>query len=175
MLRAVRAHNGPRLEGLEPIEAWASFRVGRRGSARLLPSGLPDAGTPLWLAGLSDGYLHGADMIVGRWVGLWPGRQLLVVDCWSSADTRARTDLLMTREAEVEVLRGTLRDRLPDEHWLEFGQARPALRISMEPDGATLIYRICWGEPIPDSLNNGEQIAEAMGQYLADKRRLRQR
>ena len=95
--RSARAHNGPRLEGLEPIEAWASFRVGARGTAWLHDHPALGGLAPLWLAGVTDGYRAAAGVMTGRWLGLWPGRHLLVVDCWSKPDARARTDVLLAR------------------------------------------------------------------------------
>jgi len=93
-LRSAASHNGPHVDGAEPIEFWKSFRIGRRANA----GGLHDAGlaeAPLWCAGWQDGYATlGVD--VRRWIGLWPGQALLVVDAWTGAAAgRAHSSFLI--------------------------------------------------------------------------------
>ncbi len=124
--RAARGHNGPRLDGLEPMEGWASFRVGARGTAWFVQRDAWEGLAPLWLAGMADGYEKGAGVTVGRWLGLWPGRQLLVVDCWSRPHPAAHSDLLLADAVQVEVIAGTLMTREADRHWPRFGVAEPA-------------------------------------------------
>lgn len=156
--RSAREHNGPRLDGLEPIEAWASFRVGARGSARFADDPALSGLAPLWLAGIADGYQTAAGMLVGRWLGLWPGRLLLVVDCWSKPDARARTDLLLTRPVEIKVIYGNESAREVDRYWPRFGAPEPVERVSLAPDGQTLAFALCWGEPVPET---AEIVAQA--------------
>jgi hypothetical protein len=164
--RSARAHNGPRLDGLEAIEAWASFRVGARGTAWFVERGFPKELAPLWLAGIADGYRRSANVLVGRWIGLWPSRQLLVVDCWSAPDRRARTDLLLARPAAVSALIGDKVDTRPDRYWPHFGAAAPATRVSFAPERRVLAYRICWGELVPDSLKLAQRAADALLPHL---------
>lgn len=53
-LRATAAHNTLRLDGEEQLEAWGSFRVGRRGRARVLARG--DEQGFAWLSACHDAY-----------------------------------------------------------------------------------------------------------------------
>jgi uncharacterized heparinase superfamily protein len=53
-LRATPAHNTLRLDGVEQIEAWGSFRVGRRGRARAHARGR--TGDWSWLSASHDAY-----------------------------------------------------------------------------------------------------------------------
>lgn len=76
--RSASFHNGPCVSGLEPIEFWSSFRVGRRGYA--YPLALSDAAGPA-VAGWHDGYIK-RGLRVARGVRLYPGSGLLVVDLW---------------------------------------------------------------------------------------------
>lgn len=160
--RSAKAHNGPRLDGLEPIEAWASFRVGARGMAWLLNEPALDGLAPLWLAGIADGYQAKAGVMVGRWLGLWPGRQLLVVDCWSKPDTRARTDLLLAQPVEIEALTGREVAREADRYWPRFGAPEPVERVSLAPDGRTLAFALRWSGAVPESAEIAAQAAAAL-------------
>jgi uncharacterized heparinase superfamily protein len=53
-LRSTAAHNTVQLDGAELLEAWSSFRSGRRGRARCDARG--EAGRWAWIAGSHDGY-----------------------------------------------------------------------------------------------------------------------
>lgn len=57
-MRGTAAHNTLRLDGTEQIEAWGSFRVGRRGRARALARGQTriHGGTWTWLSASHDAY-----------------------------------------------------------------------------------------------------------------------
>jgi hypothetical protein len=167
--RSARAHNGPRLEGLEPIEAWASFRVGVRGKAWFLGQGLPDDLAPMWLAGMADGYERAADISVGRWLGFWPGRQLLVVDCWSRPHAGARTDLLLAQPLETQVLTGIEVGQEADEYWPRFGAPEPVQRLSLAPDGNILAFCLCWGKAVPETEAIAARVAEALPPSLAGR------
>lgn len=79
--RAAASHNGPQLDGIEPVEFWKSFRVGRRGIAYELRDERLAGLAPLWCAGRHTGYAH-LGVEVRRYVGLWPGFGLLVADLW---------------------------------------------------------------------------------------------
>lgn len=165
--RAARAHNGPRLDGLEPIEAWASFRVGARGTAWLLEDAAFDGLAPLWLAGIADGYRAQAGVLTGRWLGLWPGRQLLAVDCWSRPHPAAATDLLLAAPAAVEVLQGRETGRGPDRWWPRFGAPEAAERVSLRPEGTVLAFVIRWGEPVEATGEVAGRAAERLAAALA--------
>ncbi len=79
--RSAGSHNGPHMGGVEPIEAWQSFRIGRRGRAHEIRDAALDGMAPLWCAGRHDGYAH-VGCEVRRFVGLWPGAALVVCDVW---------------------------------------------------------------------------------------------
>jgi len=193
--RSAHAHNGPRLDKTEPIEAWASFRVGARGTAWLVEESEAANLAPLWLAGVTDGYWRQAGIMTGRWLGLWPGRQLLVVDRWSKVDARARTSLLLAPSLDaaalhspermrslpfrsslrLEVLRGQEISQAVDWHWPRFGAAEPVTRITLAPEGETLLFRLVWGEPVAHSITRGQAASAALAAHLAERPLRRQR
>ncbi|HXV35657.1 MAG TPA: alginate lyase family protein [Myxococcota bacterium] len=53
-LRSTAAHNTVQLDGEEQLEAWGSFRVGRRGRGRVVAWGAADAWE--WIWAVHDGY-----------------------------------------------------------------------------------------------------------------------
>ena len=146
--RSAAAHNGPRLDGAEPIEFWKSFRVGRRGYAGLMdPSGFEQV-APWQVAGWQSGYVHlGTD--VRRYVGLWPGQALLVADLWQgSADTAAVRFLIpggwgiddsggfrsTGTKLHLDALIGTYEGPALSAHWHRFGVEEAAHRIDVTPE-----------------------------------------
>lgn len=167
--RSAHAHNGPRLAGLEPMEAWASFRVGGRGTAWLAENPAFVGLAPLWLAGVADGYRGQAGVMVGRWLGLWPGRQLLVVDCWSKPDMRARTDLLLAKPLTMEAVSGREERREAGQYWPRFGAPEPVERVSLAPDGRILAFALRWGEPVAETAAIAGRAADALRPLLAGK------
>ena len=179
LCRSAHAHNGPRLKGLEPIEAWASFRVGARGKAWFADGAHLAALAPLSSAGICDGYWQKAGVCVARWLGFWPGHQLLVVDQWSKPDARARTDLLLTQALHIEPLTGSLVSREADRYWPRFGAPEPAERLSLAPDGASLAFVIRWGEPLTGTADivahASMGLTEALNAIPAAKLRQRRR
>lgn len=150
--RTSAAHNGPRVDGAEPIEFWKSFRVGRRGDAgELDPAPFADL-APLVAAGWQSGYAHvgshgGTD--VRRLVALWPGKGLLLADLWvGEGAARAATDFLIPANWQAEAdgvfvgaglrvrasaLRGRFGAPLPASHWMRYAIARPAHRLPLRP------------------------------------------
>ena len=145
--RAAAAHNGPRLDGEEPIEFWKSFRVGRRGYAGLVEmSGFDDIAV-LQTAGWQSGYAHlGTD--IRRYVGLWPGRALLVADLWRGPAKNAAVRFLIPGTwgvndkggfvsdgtvLSVRPLVGTLPDPGVAAYWSRFGVEEVAHRIDISP------------------------------------------
>jgi len=58
-LRATAAHNTLQIDDTEQIEAWGSFRVGRRGSARVCALGDTGAWSWIWASADSFGWLPG--------------------------------------------------------------------------------------------------------------------
>ena len=77
--RSAERHNGPYLMGVEPVEFWKSFRVGKRANAtEIRPKALSKI-APLWCAGCQNGYAN-LGVETQRFVGLWPGEGLLICD-----------------------------------------------------------------------------------------------
>jgi len=170
--RSAAQHNGPHLEGDEPLEFWAAFRVGRRGNAEILP-GL-DGHAPLAVAGRQNGYAH-LGVGVSRFVGLWPDQGMLIVDAWTGpAAGRAATRFLIPRvwrpagaegmafqcggtTVRAEVLAGDAGSITEAEWWPHFGVAARAQALCVkpqpEPDGHFLAVRFVWGD--------GEMLATA--------------
>ena len=154
LARSARAHNGPRFEGIEPIEFWLSFRVGRRGCAYRLSRLSHPPGTPLWCAGWQDGYSTIA-ATVARCVALYPGRGVLIVDIWlGGAGYEAGVDFLVSDpwvpggpkrfelaggtsgEAVLfDAVAGSADEPVPAQHWPRFGEPRPAHRLHVHPAG----------------------------------------
>lgn len=177
--RAAAAHNGPRLEGAEPIEFWKSFRVGRRGYAGALNesafSGIAPLIPPLIAAGWQDGYAH-LGMDVRRLVALWPGAGLLIADLWRGGGHMPSTDFLVDgtwridedgrfarngTEISVAALAGALSLPEPDSCWRRFEVERPAHRLRLRPapagNGAQGAVWFGWADmPPPDAALLGD-------------------
>lgn len=148
--RSAASHNGPHLSGVEPIEFWKSFRVGRRGRAAELRSDDLAELAPIWCAGRHDGYAH-IGVETRRYVALWPGDALLICDlmqgnfatesasnflipqAWDIKESGplsfSQEGLTVTAEALIGELYGPVNDR----YWPRFGVEMPAHRISVSP------------------------------------------
>ena len=154
LARSASVHNGPRFKGIEPIEFWLSFRVGRRGRAHRLAD-LGDApDTPLWCAGWQDGYSTIA-ATVARCLAMYPDRGVLIVDIWQGgAGHDAVVDFLVPgtwipgdpkhfRHADgaagktivFDAVAGSIDDPAPARYWPRFGEPRPAHRLRVHPTG----------------------------------------
>lgn len=177
--RSAAAHNGPMLIDEEPVEFWRSFRVGRRAKAGLLRP-VADHIAPLSAAGWHDGYRHhGFEM--RRWLGLWPGQALVIVDSWPPAAAgRAVSNFLIPahwRPAAEERLRleglasvaalplaGELSPSGPANHWRSYGVEESALRLMLRPgEGGLAAVAFIWGrEP------NLQGLADAVGRTLRE-------
>lgn len=140
--RSGLAHNGPRREGLEPIEFWGSFRVGHRGYAYSLPSS-----DQMTFAAWQDGYIS-HDTAVARAIRLVPGHGLLICDLWAGAPAgtaesrftvpgrwqiNGTTARLGSTAAHFHAIDGMLSDFKPAQHWLRFGEALDAHVIALTP------------------------------------------
>ncbi len=152
LTRSAASHNGPHLVGAEPVEFWGSFRVGRRGrAAPLRPCAGLEVLAPLWAAGWQSGYRR-LGAILARFVGLWPGRGLLVADTWLGPHAhRAASAFLIDgawtvaggperprflreeRIVEAYALTGSLQPAGPAQFWRRYGVAEPAHRLVLEP------------------------------------------
>ena len=147
--RTSAAHNGPRVDGAEPIEFWKSFRVGRRGDAGELDVSAFGDLAPLVVAGWQSGYAHVGGTDVRRLVALWPGRGLLLADLWrGEGASRAAADFLIPANWQAEAggvfagaglrvrasaLKGHFGAPLPASHWMRYGIARQAHRLPLRP------------------------------------------
>ena len=168
--RSAASHNGPRFSGVEPLEYWLSFRVGRRGRAYRITDLDCAMATSLWCAGWQDGYAR-IGATVARCLALYPDAGLLIVDVWRGGEAcEAVADFLVsdawlahgTRRFEaiganavvaVDAIAGALASPVPAQHWPRFGEAKPAsrLRVSAQDDGAgrwSAIW-IGWGGDAP--------------------------
>jgi len=146
MLRSAKSHNGPICEGLEPIEFWGSFRVGRRGYAHPMP--MEGA---MRFAAWHDGYLaHGT--AVARAIELVPDRGLLIADAWIGAPAgAAKSNFLISGEwavngaqarageatVRIDAIRGELTSFTPSQHWLRFGERCDASQATLTPSPST--------------------------------------
>lgn len=167
--RSAASHNGPHVDGHEPIEFWRSFRIGRRANS----GGLHDetlSQAPLWCAGWHDGYSgHGIEP--RRWIGLWPGQGLLVVDLWAGAAAPggAKTLFLIPDDWKAGAADGTLvfdgparvRAEALAGHlevsrtvwWPRYGTEKPATGLKLHPEnadpGALAALLFTWGTRAP--------------------------
>ena len=151
--RSASAHNGPSIEGIEPIEFWRSFRVGRRGYAyplELRGEGLGE----LCAAGWQNGYRHGGT-IVARAIALVPERGLLVADLWIGRKQAEERSVLTLAESwrplgngrfvaetaygetglALHALAGRLGTEAPQPYWFRFGQQKEGTRLPVFADG----------------------------------------
>jgi hypothetical protein len=125
--RSAAAHNGP-FAG-EPMELWGSFRVGRRAAARAIDA--PDL-APLSCAGILP------ETHTARWIGLWPGRGLLVCDLGE----RAR--FLLAQDVSAEALVGTLA-RGEGRYWPRYGVAESVTALTVTADARRGAIWFGWG------------------------------
>ncbi len=148
--RSAASHNGPHLSGVEPIEFWKSFRVGRRGRAAELRSDDLAEFAPIWCAGRHDGYAH-IGVETRRYIALWPGESLLICDLMQGNfatesassflipqawDIKESGPLSFSQEGvtiTVEALIGELSRPDNDGYWPRFGVEMPAHKISVSP------------------------------------------
>lgn len=147
--RSAASHNGPHILGQEPLELWQSFRIGYRGSSGALGGDRLGSIAPLWCAGWHNGYRAAGE--VRRWIGLWPGQGLLIVDLWPAVDpATCRSRFLVPREwrcqavhgahqfhgaAEIKAraLCGTLGELQSDVWWPRYGADEPAATFEIKP------------------------------------------
>jgi len=148
--RSAASHNGPHLDGVEPVEFWKSFRVGRRGKASEIFSDSLAAFAPIWCAGRHDGYAH-VGVETRRFIALWPGEALLICDLMQGNFTTDCASNFLVPEAwqltaaqplsfsqdgnavSVEALIGELTIRETGRYWPRFGVETPAHQFSMSP------------------------------------------
>lgn len=145
--RSAAAHNGPHLAGVEPIEFWKSFRVGRRGYAGELH--MPSAAkiAPLSAAGWQNGYDH-LGVEIRRYVGLWPGHGLLIADLWLGEDIEPSTRFLIPAswgvaengvftqdgvQLTARALYGDLSAAAAAAYWYRFGVEQEAHLLDLIP------------------------------------------
>ena len=148
--RSAASHNGPHLAGVEPIEFWKSFRVGRRGKASEILSESLTKFAPIWCAGRHDGYAH-VGVETRRFIALWPGEALLVCDlmqgnfttdcasnflvpqAWEQTASATLSFSQMGNVVSVKALIGELSIKEAGRYWPRFGVETPAHLFSMSP------------------------------------------
>jgi uncharacterized heparinase superfamily protein len=84
--RSASIHNGPAIEGVEPLEFWKSFRVGRRGYAYPIDTSELPWGVACSAAGFQTGYRH-VGCIAGRFIEVTSAGSVLVLDLWHLENT----------------------------------------------------------------------------------------
>jgi len=168
--RSAACHNGPHLAGVEPIEFWKSFRVGRRGTARVLMYDRLAGLAPLACAARQTGYAR-LGVEVRRWVGLWPGAGVLICDLWLGAERHGPASRFLIDggwsvengqrpcfvrdgvRVEVRALVGRLGHVGPGCHWPRFGVEMPAHALAVEPQGGHGVSRaalwLAWSDTPP--------------------------
>jgi uncharacterized heparinase superfamily protein len=139
-LRSTAAHNTVQLDGAELLEAWSSFRTGRRGRARVVARGSGDRFE--WLVASHDGYawLAGAPRPQRLW--LVGDDQLWVLDAVLGAGRhRIASRLHLHPDAaqaacSVRALGGGAREQVAPLHE-HFNETREMRQLVVEAD-ATL-------------------------------------
>ena len=176
--RSAASHNGPHLSGIEPIEFWKSFRVGRRGRAEeLRPDALSEF-APTWCAGRHDGYAH-VGVETRRYIALWPGEALLICDLMQgNFAAESASNFLIPKAWEpkesdplsfsqdgvtvkIKALIGDMSGSEEDRYWPRFGVETPAHRVSVSPvqngDQRVSALWLCWSDaaspPEPEALS----------------------
>ena len=82
LCRSAAVHNGPKIKGVEPMECWDSFKVGRRPKVKRIDLGHCGFGGEIFaFAGTHDGY-SSVGVIVGRMIIFYPGDGLAIIDVW---------------------------------------------------------------------------------------------
>jgi hypothetical protein len=150
--RAAASHNGP-FAGAEPMELWASFRVGRRAAARAIDDPAFEGIAPQYAAGALD------NMGVARWVGLWPGRGALICDTWRRGGGR-RSRFLLAQDIAARALAGTL-ERGTGTYYARYGAAQPAAALTLTPEGDRAAVWFGWGGD-PPGLDTLEPVFAAL-------------
>ena len=148
--RSAASHNGPHMAGVEPIEFWKSFRVGRRGKVSEILSESLTKFAPIWCAGRHDGYAH-VGVETRRFIALWPGEALLVCDlmqgnfttdcasnflvpqAWEQAASATLSFSQMGNVVSIKALIGELSIKEAGRYWPRFGVETPAHLFSMSP------------------------------------------
>jgi hypothetical protein len=136
---------------------------------------------PLWAAGYQSGFRPvGAD--VARWVGLWPGCALLIVDVWRGVDSaRAGVRFLVPGtwsalsssvfaaggvQVSLDVLLGKEPHIESANWWAKFGEAQSAHSIFIPPlpdrDGSIAATLWTWGEPVSATMVEASGIARTL-------------
>lgn len=183
-IRSAATHNGPHVVGHEPLEIWKSFRVGQRARAGFLKeAGLANV-APLWCAGWQDGYRR-VGVEARRWLGLWPGKALLVLDIWIGLGQHAGRSRFLIPEpwkatardgavtfvgpctVEIKPLLGEIGLLRQTGWWPRYGVEERASTIDLEPskDGpvAAAALLITWGARTEDiSKATLEQMTRAL-------------
>lgn len=82
LCRSAAVHNGPNVRGVEPMECWDSFKVGRRPKVKRFDLGQGEFGDGVFaIAGTHNGYLS-VGVRLGRMMIFYPGDGLAIIDVW---------------------------------------------------------------------------------------------
>ncbi|MHA1107543.1 MAG: heparinase II/III domain-containing protein [Alphaproteobacteria bacterium] len=184
--RAAASHNGPHVSGIEPVEFWKSFRVGRRGRAAEITGDGLDGVAPLWAAGEHGGYAP-VGIEVRRYVGLWQGRAALICDLWRGPRHGEEASRFLVPEiwtpqsgdgvafdaggtrVRLEARIGDLGAPLPARHWVRFGIEQPAHAITVAPVQSGGIRRAAlWIAWTDDAAPPDDEKLDRLFEALAD-------
>jgi len=159
--RSTRAHNTVQINGLEQMECWAAFRVGRRYGGRVLAHFQKQGGQSLFLE--HNGFrpfLHRrtidffsgkawmvwdsargpGPLAVQSFVHLHPGLQWVEAGAgWQAWGHRLYLTLFPFFEGEVAVVQG---EEAPQQGWYcpRFGQAIPAATLVLRAEGTAPLH-----------------------------------
>jgi hypothetical protein len=174
--RSSATHNGPAIEGEEPLEFWKSFRVGRRGYAYPIGTGAALPQTRTSIAGYQTGYRH-IGCIAGRYIEVLGAGELLILDVWHLRNIALspRTAWLISDEWAVDEDAGSLSLHRGDlacrwsfsnalaptigqsPYYEEFGVARKATSVTVRP---RTVGEWCW-TAVQMSFHGGRPVADS--------------
>lgn len=178
--RSASEHNGPSFRGIEPIDFWSSFRVGRRGRARLVNIAEACELNAINVAGTHDGYRF-AKSGVGRHVLLFPRRGALLIDVWWGPAGGAQSKFLVhsswaleaghsfrrgEQVVSCEAIIGDLSSPENGDAWPRFAAREAVTAFALEPEAhdgfraASLWFG--WNGQCPVTAYDAIQLARAL-------------
>lgn len=184
--RSAASHNAPSVDGVEPIEFWKSFRVGRRGRAAEITDARFGGVAPLWAAGYHTGYAH-VGLQIRRWIGMWPGAGLLICDIcvgrqrqletirflvdgtWTAEPGDGGTSFTQAdRRIVARALAGRMTIPRAGRYWPRFGLEMPAHEFALFPEDTGHYRRaalwLSWADVAPPGRSTVVGLLDRLGE-----------
>jgi uncharacterized heparinase superfamily protein len=190
--RSASWHNGPSIEGFEPIEFWRSFRVGRRGYGHKL-SLVSQSQANLLFAGWQDGLLP-FNVVVGRAILMIPGAGLLIADIWVGVTKHEAqsqfivsdkwrkvgplyflgTGLACKSSLRMSALEGRVQVAGQVQYWQRFAVEHQGARVLLQPSAGPSDYRLAglWIDWSPNGFHPKKEWTELRLDLIGQFRKL---